>query len=201
MSPVIRGIRASKAALTLGLVLTLLLIACVDYLTGHEVSTFVFYFAPIGAAAYWLGPSRMIALALLSTALWALADSASRVDPSAGLTAWNALVRLFSFLSIGAAISRIATLLERERALVTSLQVTLGAVRTLEGLLPLCAQCKKIRDGEGVWRDIDVYLRDHTKSQISHGLCPACAGDFLRAAGLADDLPTTEARQPAAPPP
>jgi PAS domain S-box-containing protein len=66
---------------------------------------------------------------------------------------------------------------ERER-LIVELQEALAEVRTLSGLLPICAQCKKIRDDRGYWNQIEVYLRDHTDANFSHGVCPDCADDL-----------------------
>lgn len=62
---------------------------------------------------------------------------------------------------------------EQER-LITELQGALGQVKTLSGLLPICAGCKKIRDGDGDWHQLEVYIRDRTDADFSHGLCPAC---------------------------
>lgn len=47
-------------------------------------------------------------------------------------------------------------------------------VKTLRGLVPICAGCKSIRDDEGFWHNVSDYLRDHTEAECSHGLCPAC---------------------------
>ena len=53
-------------------------------------------------------------------------------------------------------------------------------IRTLEGLLPMCSGCKKVRCEAGEWHSIDVYLRDHTRADITHGLCPDCATFSLK---------------------
>ncbi len=55
------------------------------------------------------------------------------------------------------------------------LQAALDKVKQLSGLLPICANCKKIRDDEGYWQDVAVYIRDHSEVEFSHGLCPDCA--------------------------
>jgi hypothetical protein len=55
------------------------------------------------------------------------------------------------------------------------LEETLGNVRTLSGLLPICASCKKIRDDRGYWNQIEEYVGEHTHAEFSHGLCPECA--------------------------
>jgi PAS domain-containing protein len=61
----------------------------------------------------------------------------------------------------------------RER-LVDDLQEALSRVKTLSGLLPICASCKKIRDDSGYWRQIEVYISTHTEAEFSHGICPDC---------------------------
>jgi hypothetical protein len=52
-------------------------------------------------------------------------------------------------------------------------------VRSLRGLIPMCAQCKDIRDEEDAWVRLEDYLRSHTEARFTHGLCPPCALDFL----------------------
>ena len=47
-------------------------------------------------------------------------------------------------------------------------------VKTLTGLLPICATCKKIRDDKGYWKQIESYIRDHSEAEFSHGICPDC---------------------------
>jgi hypothetical protein len=48
-------------------------------------------------------------------------------------------------------------------------------VKTLLGLIPLCGQCKKIRDDGGIWNRIEGYLSSRTDARFSHGICPDCA--------------------------
>ncbi len=62
---------------------------------------------------------------------------------------------------------------ERER-LISELKDALAQVRTLEGFLPICASCKKIRDDKGYWNQIENYIKDHSLVQFSHGICPEC---------------------------
>ena len=61
------------------------------------------------------------------------------------------------------------------RRLNAELQKALAEVKQLSGLLPICSSCKKIRDDEGYWHQVEVYIRDHTDADFSHGLCPDCA--------------------------
>jgi PAS domain S-box-containing protein len=66
---------------------------------------------------------------------------------------------------------------ERER-LLRELQDALAKVKTLSGLLPICASCKKIRDDRGYWTQVEVYIRDHSEARFSHGICPDCAAQL-----------------------
>ena len=64
---------------------------------------------------------------------------------------------------------------DRERVrLIGELQEALDNVKTLSGLIPICAKCKKIRDDEGYWHQVETYVRDHTEARFSHGMCPDC---------------------------
>jgi len=56
----------------------------------------------------------------------------------------------------------------------------LSKVRELESILPMCAGCKKIRNEKGHWSDPDDYIREHTNTQVSHGLCEACVEETLQ---------------------
>ncbi len=62
---------------------------------------------------------------------------------------------------------------------VDQLQKALSEVRTLSGMLPICASCKKIRDDEGYWSQIEAYVETHTHAQFSHGMCPDCLTVFF----------------------
>jgi PAS domain S-box-containing protein len=64
---------------------------------------------------------------------------------------------------------------EQKENLLVNLQEALAKIRTLSGFLPICASCKKIRDDEGYWHQIESYIRDHSDAEFSHGICPTCA--------------------------
>jgi response regulator RpfG family c-di-GMP phosphodiesterase len=54
------------------------------------------------------------------------------------------------------------------------LQAALERIKTLSGLLPICAGCKRIRDDQGYWQQVELYIQDHSEIRFSHGLCPEC---------------------------
>jgi hypothetical protein len=62
---------------------------------------------------------------------------------------------------------------DRDR-LIRQLQTAMAEVHTLSGLLPICASCKKIRDGANQWHNVESYIADRSTAQFSHGLCPDC---------------------------
>jgi PAS domain S-box-containing protein len=62
---------------------------------------------------------------------------------------------------------------ERER-MIDELKEALANVKTLRGLIPICASCKKIRDDKGFWSQVEVYVRDRSEAEFSHGICPDC---------------------------
>ncbi len=62
---------------------------------------------------------------------------------------------------------------ERER-LISELQTALAQVKMLSGLLPICASCKKIRDDQGYWTQVEVYVMAHSRAEFTHGICPEC---------------------------
>ena len=63
---------------------------------------------------------------------------------------------------------------KEKESLLADLQVALDKVKTLKGLLPICARCKKIRDDDGYWHQVEIYVERHSEAQFSHGICPDC---------------------------
>jgi hypothetical protein len=78
------------------------------------------------------------------------------------------------------------TQVERERT-IGALEAALAQVKTLSGLLPICSSCKKIRDENGHWQEVENYVGNHSEVDFSHGICPECAAklypDFLAGTG------------------
>jgi PleD family two-component response regulator len=65
------------------------------------------------------------------------------------------------------------TEVERDQ-LIRDLQSALANVKSLSGLLPICAGCKKIRDDKGYWSQVESYVQKHSEAKFSHGMCPDC---------------------------
>ncbi len=71
-------------------------------------------------------------------------------------------------------VSALRSLVAEQARLIDQLQDALGQVRTLTGLLPICASCKQIRDDDGCWQPMESYIRARTDAEFSHGICPTC---------------------------
>jgi PAS domain S-box-containing protein len=67
---------------------------------------------------------------------------------------------------------------ERER-LVLELRRAIEQVKTLSGIVPICSGCKKIRDDQGYWEQVEAYVARHTEARFSHGICPDCVKRFF----------------------
>lgn len=75
------------------------------------------------------------------------------------------------------AVARFADLMELRR-LNNELKIALDNVKVLSGLLPICANCKKIRDDKGYWEAVDGYFTKHSDVHFTHGICPDCIEKF-----------------------
>lgn len=71
-------------------------------------------------------------------------------------------------------ISRRKTVENERELLISELKSALDTVKQLGGFLPICANCKKIRDDSGYWNQIELYIRDHSEAEFSHSICPDC---------------------------
>jgi len=58
---------------------------------------------------------------------------------------------------------------------IVELNTALREIKTLRGIIPICASCKKIRDDRENWKQIELYIKEHSDAEFSHGLCPECA--------------------------
>ena len=108
-----------------------------------------------------------------------LTAKGDRADIIAGLDAGanDYLAKPFHLGELRARVKVGCRLVETQDALaakVEELRQALDQVKTLRGIVPICANCKKIRDDQGYWSEVEVYVRDHTEADFSHGICPHC---------------------------
>jgi CheY-like chemotaxis protein len=99
-------------------------------------------------------------------------DRAIKTNPSGYLVKPYDNAELRSCVEIALVKHRAAK--EREK-LIAELENALLQVKRLSGLLPICASCKKIRDEQGDWEQIEEYIATHSEADFSHSICPQCA--------------------------
>jgi DNA-binding response OmpR family regulator len=85
---------------------------------------------------------------------------------------------------------RVVQLQQRLAQRVAELEQAMSRVRQLQGLLPICAYCKRIRDDQNYWNQVETYIAEHLDIRFSHGICPACLEHVLAGDGL-DPVPET----------
>jgi phosphoserine phosphatase RsbU/P len=75
---------------------------------------------------------------------------------------------------------RIAELQKNLADRIVELEAALSRVRQLQGLLPICSYCKKVRDDQNYWQQVDSYISKHTEVEFSHSICPTCYDRFVK---------------------
>lgn len=102
-----------------------------------------------------------------------------KADIVAGLNAGadDYLTKPFDIGELRARVEVGKRMLELQARLVTKieeLRLAMEEIKTLRGIVPICANCKKVRTDAGYWQQVEVYVSEHTEAQFSHGICPAC---------------------------
>ena len=97
-----------------------------------------------------------------------------------GLTAFIVLLGLF-LVMVNRSRRRFQEQYREKSRLVSEYEEALTHIKTLQGILPICAKCKKIRDSRGYWSQVEQYISDHSDVDFSHSLCPECAAALMAA--------------------
>jgi len=160
-------------------------VALVDWVTGDQFSFFTFYFLPISVAAWYVNFESSIAIAVVSVLAWFTVDYSLAHNHSSHFSyVWNSLVRLGAFVVIAFTMSKINIILKRERKLSEQLNKSISEIKVLESFLSICCECKKIRNEEGQWQQMESYISQHSDTRFSHGFCPECFQKQMKEAGL-----------------
>jgi hypothetical protein len=157
------------------------LVALADALTPFDLGFSAFYVLPVLIAAWGLGMSRGLGFAILSACCWYCLDLTSgRPVAHEFFRAWDSFNHLLSYSLIAIITGSLKAAFLREQQLRVDREQALQNVHELEGLLPVCAWCKKIRDDKGYWQELEAYLKPRTKASFSHGICPDCVESLHR---------------------
>jgi hypothetical protein len=137
----------------------------IDHFTSETVNFPVVYVLPIILAAWYSGTWPAVALAI-AVPLFRLLFLVMPSRPAEGMAALALATALRGIVIIILALW-FARLAEFERALQSR-------VKVLEGLLPICAFCKNIRNEAGEWERMEGYISRRSEAEFSHGICPSC---------------------------
>lgn len=152
------------------------LIGVIDYLTGYEVAFSIFYLIPISLSTWLVRRQTGLLMSVASALSWLIIDLlAGHFYSHPVIPYWSATVRLGFFLIVTYALAALKASQERKEGLIAELQTALAKVKLLEGILPICSFCKKIRDKNDKWYTMEGYVTSHSEAQFSHTFCPDCA--------------------------
>ena len=154
------------------------------YIAPSSEPYFILGIGLIGFMAWLYGTTAGLILAILLVPITLYIYSQFTVSTSylsfASSPAYIAL-ELLTAIVLGHLRAKNLILSQKETDLAAaneSLQVALSHVREFGGIHSLCTTCKKILDDDGSWKKIDTYLKEKTKAEFSHGICPDCAEDY-----------------------
>ena len=191
-APATRGTVTRHALLALAVPVLFAL----DLWSGQEVTASLFYVPVVAYAGWGLGRTSLLIFAPICSGASLLADyllsepylhfESSFSHPVTPFI--NALVRLSVYLLLGLNLSALRHALRLRDETVRELSDALARVRTLQGLLPICAWCRKVRDDEheSRWITIEQYVAERTDASVTHGICPSCESQLrtsMRAPG------------------
>ncbi len=147
-----------------------------DYITGYDLHVFAFYFLPVWLIGWYVGLRSGAYMALLAAGTWFLADFTSgHPYSSLAIGGWNVLMEFAACIVVATIASVVRTQLRSQEKLNAALFETMAQIKRLEGLLPICASCKQIRNERGEWEVMEQYISDRSEAQFSHSVCPECA--------------------------
>lgn len=159
-----------------------------NVLTPFGLGFSAFYVIPVLIATWAAGMHWGLAFAFLSAFIWYGVDWASGHSfPSEVYRLWDAFNHLVAYSMVAAVAGKLRQAYLREQTLREDLEISLRNVHELEGLLPMCAWCKKIRNDEGYWQEVEAYLKPRTKASFTHGICPTCSEKMMKVIGDASE--------------
>ena len=160
----------------IGLLLNLI-IGVIDYLTGYEIGMGVFYLMPISLLSWLINRKAGIIMSVISTVTIISTDIlAGKVIQNYFIDSWNLFIHFSFFTIVVYLIYQEKMSSDKNEILILKLQKALDEIKTLSGLLSICSSCKKIRDDNGYWKQIDLFISDNTNAEFSHSICPECRG-------------------------
>ena len=150
------------------------LILAIDYFTGSVIQFPFMFVVPVGLAAWYNGAWSGLAFAVILPLIRLYFTTIFPVPWGFPVSVANAAIRMAILVGYALLIAQIA---KQKKGLERELDI-------LEGILPVCSFCKKIRDESSIWHPMENFITARSEASFSHSLCPECKerhyGDFLR---------------------
>jgi hypothetical protein len=168
----LRGRTTATLYLVCGLLMVMILLA--DLAVPLGVAMGVLYVAVVLISLGSAGKRFTMVVAIICSLLTIAGFFHSPSSGALWKGVFNRAIALFA-IWVTALLSLHRKEIEEKRAeVVREREQALEDVKILRGFLPICASCKKIRNDEGYWTQIEAYIHDHSEATFSHGICPAC---------------------------
>jgi len=163
----------------------ILVLGILNFITGYEISFSIFYLVPTAFALWRIGRSFSFLIAFVSATVWLISDIATgHIFSHPVIPIWNAIVRFGFFLVFIFLADRWKTTYKEQQKLVAELKKALEDIKTLSGLIPICAWCKNVRDDAGYWQQVETYVQEHSDASFTHSICPNCMEKWKKEKGL-----------------
>jgi hypothetical protein len=155
--------------------LLLSVLGWLDYITGYEMSFFVFYSVPVGIAAWYLGRWPAIGVALGATVSWLLADYFGGVKYSAPFFYyWNSVIHFVAFIINAVTIAKIKNDLDQRHVLAAELKSAREALRAVSARLPACPVCGQPRERAAGNGEIEIAVLARAQLELAGAVCADC---------------------------
>jgi len=140
-------------------------VLAIDFITGKHIEFPILYAIPVGMAAWKKKGTALVMLSVILPLVRVLFHFPWKETYALTLTLLNSPVTMLSLLFYGYLIRRTSIQTEKLES----------KLKILEGILPICASCKRIRNAKGEYEQVEQYITDRSEAQFSHTICPACA--------------------------
>ena len=157
----------------------LVLIGIGDYLSGVDIIFSMFYLIPVSAMTWRAGRTAGIIASSVCAICWSVVDYFGRPVFQPATASWNIAIQFVTFVVYAVVLSKVKTDIVQQRVMNEELQSALSEVKKLSGVLPICAWCKKIRDSDGSWHQLEAFLVTHSEVDFTHSICPECKKSFF----------------------
>jgi len=168
-----------RGAIVVSGLLAMIAIGFIDYLIGYDISLSLFFLVPMLLVTRYAGKYPGYFLAVSSAVTWLFVDRGLHPEISPVIPSINLLLRMFVFVVFVSLFARIQVVLADQRRIIGELRDAAEKIKILKGFIPICSWCKKIRNDEGYWEQLEQYLHTHSEAEFTHGICPECKEKIL----------------------